>query len=218
VPSQQKQRQKQRPNRRKLTLEDFESAVSKYYPRIVLYCGKSTNWHDEHADLAQQTFLKARRAFHKFEGRSSLYTWFHTIAQNLVIDWRRKQKQVATVPLDKHDWGGNGATLDGWPTEYGESAIAHSDLIQLSEASSCHAIGDPLRAVFSREIREIVEGALDEMTDKERQAYELQVDEGKNTREVAELLGVAEQTVRNRLHLARKRIRRKLVEANVLSG
>lgn len=205
--------------KRKPTLEDFNAATEKYYPRILLYCGKSTNWHDDHADLAQQVFLKARRAFHKFEGRSSLYTWFHCIATNLVIDWRRKQKQIASVPIDNHDWyNGNDGDSSGAGVFDEGPAMANEDLIKLSEASSCHAIGDPMRHLFSQEVRQLIEDCMDEMTDKEREAYELQVDAGKSTKEVAELLGVEEQTVRNRLHLARKRIRRKLTDAGVMSS
>jgi len=161
-------------------------------------------------------FLKARRAFHKFEGRSTLYTWFHTIATNLVIDWRRKQKQVASIPIDSHEFARSSSEGGEDSTQiFDECAMAYADLKTLSEASSFAAIGDPMRIVLSREIREIVEQALDEMTDKEREAYELQVEDGKSTRDVAELLGVEEQTVRNRLHLARKRIRRKLLEAGI---
>lgn len=54
-------------------------------------------------DLAQDTFLRALRTLHRFEGRSSARTWLLTIARRAVIDDFRR---AAARPLlaDTHDW------------------------------------------------------------------------------------------------------------------
>lgn len=54
-------------------------------------------------DLAQDTFLRALRTLHRFEGRSSARTWLLTIARRAVIDDFRR---TAARPLlaDTHDW------------------------------------------------------------------------------------------------------------------
>ncbi|MFG2671175.1 sigma-70 family RNA polymerase sigma factor [Streptomyces sp. NPDC048445] len=55
-------------------------------------------------DLAQDTFLRALRTLHRFEGRSSARTWLLTIARRAVVDDFRR---AAARPLlaDTHDWG-----------------------------------------------------------------------------------------------------------------
>lgn len=54
-------------------------------------------------DLAQDTFLRALRTLHRFEGRSSARTWLLTIARRAVIDDFRR---AAARPLlaNTHDW------------------------------------------------------------------------------------------------------------------
>ncbi|MFJ7630076.1 sigma-70 family RNA polymerase sigma factor [Streptomyces sp. NPDC097595] len=54
-------------------------------------------------DLAQDTFLRALRTLHRFEGRSSARTWLLTIARRAVVDDFRR---AAARPLlaDTDDW------------------------------------------------------------------------------------------------------------------
>jgi RNA polymerase sigma-70 factor (ECF subfamily) len=55
-------------------------------------------------DLAQEGFLKAWRSIHRFEGRSSFYTWLYRITVNLAIDslrrkaWRKEVELNDTIP------------------------------------------------------------------------------------------------------------------------
>ena len=51
-------------------------------------------------DLAQEGFLRAWRSIHRFEGRSSFYTWLHRITMNLTIDFLRRQRRRSEVELD----------------------------------------------------------------------------------------------------------------------
>jgi DNA-directed RNA polymerase specialized sigma24 family protein len=69
----------------------FDELVTKYRTRIytMLY-GMVRNENDAW-DLAQEGFLKAWRSIQKFEGRSSFYTWLHSLTVNLAIDSLRRQ-------------------------------------------------------------------------------------------------------------------------------
>lgn len=51
-------------------------------------------------DLAQEGFLQAWRSNHKFEGRSSFYTWLYRLTVNLAIDSLRRKGRRAGVELD----------------------------------------------------------------------------------------------------------------------
>jgi RNA polymerase sigma-70 factor (ECF subfamily) len=51
-------------------------------------------------DLAQEGFLQAWRSIHKFEGRSSFYTWLYRLTVNLTIDSLRRNGRRMEVELD----------------------------------------------------------------------------------------------------------------------
>ena len=51
-------------------------------------------------DLAQEGFLKAWQSIHRFQGRSSFYTWLHRITINVTTDSLRRQSRRSEVELD----------------------------------------------------------------------------------------------------------------------
>ena len=51
-------------------------------------------------DLAQEGFLQAWRSIHKFEGRSSFYTWLYRLTVNLAIGSIRQKGRRVEVELD----------------------------------------------------------------------------------------------------------------------
>lgn len=55
-----------------------------------LLCGNET----EAQDFVQETFLQAIRSFHRFQGRSTVYTWLHAILLNLIRQHRRDQQRL----------------------------------------------------------------------------------------------------------------------------
>jgi len=82
-----------------LALKDQDSAavrelLDSYGDRLLrsafLLCGNET----EAQDLVQETFLEAIRSVHRFQGRSSIYTWLHAILLNLTRQHRRAQKRI----------------------------------------------------------------------------------------------------------------------------
>ncbi|MFF8615353.1 sigma-70 family RNA polymerase sigma factor [Streptomyces sp. NPDC015350] len=120
-------------------------------------------------DLAQDTFLRALRTLHRFEGRSSARTWLLTIARRAVVDDFRR---AAARPLlaDTDDWR---ATVErSQPTglpgfEDGvalqellatlpydrRQAFVLTQLLGLSYAEAARAAGCPVGTVRSRVAR-----------------------------------------------------------------
>ena len=80
--------------------EAFGEIVTKYRGKIytILY-GIVRNENDAW-DLAQDGFLRAWRLIHKFEGRSSFYTWLYSLTVNLAIESLRRKGRCAEVELD----------------------------------------------------------------------------------------------------------------------
>jgi RNA polymerase sigma-70 factor, ECF subfamily len=80
--------------------EAFGELVTRYRSKIfnMIYgiVGNETDaW-----DLAQETFLKAWRSIHRFQGRSSFYTWLYRITINVTMDSLRRRCLRSEVELD----------------------------------------------------------------------------------------------------------------------
>jgi RNA polymerase sigma-70 factor, ECF subfamily len=80
--------------------EAFGELVTKYRAKIFsMLCGIVGDENDAW-DVAQEGFLKAWRSIHKFEGRSSFYTWLYRLTVNLAIDSLRRKGRCVEVELD----------------------------------------------------------------------------------------------------------------------
>ena len=80
--------------------EAFGQLVTKYRRKIfTMVCGMVHNEHDAW-DLAQEAFLKAWQSIHRFEGRSSFYTWLYSLTVNLTIYSIRQKGRREEVELN----------------------------------------------------------------------------------------------------------------------
>ena len=58
--------------------EAFGELVTKYRSKIFTMIYSIVGNENDAWDLAQEAFLKAWRSIHRFQGRSSFYTWLYT--------------------------------------------------------------------------------------------------------------------------------------------
>jgi RNA polymerase sigma-70 factor (ECF subfamily) len=80
--------------------EAFGELVAKYRARIFsMAYGIVRNEHDAW-DVVQEAFLKAWRSIHRFEGRSSFYTWLYSLTLNLAKYSLRQKGRHEEVQLD----------------------------------------------------------------------------------------------------------------------
>lgn len=125
-------------------------------------------------DVAQEVFVVVHHRLASFEGRSSLKTWIAGIAYNVVRGYVRKP--------------GNRAAGD---------YLADEDQL-LAQGFS------PAEALERKSALELLDQLLDKMTDIQRETFILNEIEQLSSVEIAEVLGVNENTVRTRLLAARK--------------
>lgn len=72
--------------------EAFNPLVKKYHPKIYNHILGRIKNAEIAKDLAQETWLKAFRAIKMFRGSASFYSWLYRIAENVCIDYYRKQR------------------------------------------------------------------------------------------------------------------------------
>lgn len=66
-------------------VEEFEAVASSYRRELFAHCYRMTGSVQEAEDIVQDTYLRAWRAFGRFEGRSSVRTWLYRIATNACL-------------------------------------------------------------------------------------------------------------------------------------
>ena len=80
--------------------EAADQFVRDHYPAVLRLATRLSGQREDGEDIAQQTFLVARRKIGSFQGNSSLRTWIHRIAINESRQWRRKTRPLASLDRD----------------------------------------------------------------------------------------------------------------------
>jgi RNA polymerase sigma-70 factor (ECF subfamily) len=139
----------------------------------------------EAEDVVQETYVRAFTHIDGFRGEAGLSTWLSRIAINEALGRARARKpsvELGAVP----------------------EAALEAQIIQFPHSS---AAGDPEKSMAQREIRLVVERAIDELPDVFRMVFIARVMEGMTIEETSELLVVKPETVKTRLHRARTMLR-----------
>ena len=145
----------------------------------------------EAEDVVQETYLQAYQKIDDFRGEASLATWLSRIGLNEAFGRLRRRR--STVEID--------AMESGMDTE--------ARLIPFP--SRPHA-EDPATHAARSQLRAVLEQAVDELPEAFRTVYVLRDIEGCSVRETADALSLREETVRTRLHRARRQLRELLQE------
>ena len=143
----------------------------------------------EAEDVVQESYLRAYDKLDSFRGDAALLTWLTSIVLNEARG--RLRKRHAMVGLEQ---------LDAAPPD------AH----QVIPFPSRFGSEDPAAAAARAQIRHLLEHAIDELPEAFRTVYVLREIEECTVEETASQLAIKPETVKTRLHRARRLLRTSL--------
>ena len=168
----------------------FDDLVVKYSPRLYGLIYNMTSNHEDTNDMLQDVFAKAYRAIKGFRGKSSFYTWIHTIAVNMTLNFLKKRGRRYHLSLDDVD-----------------SAIQNDkEFIELTSTTS------PVREADLGELQRRLNEAMMKLSDEHRAVVTMFHIQGMPHAEISKILGVSEGTVRSRLFYANRQLQNYLDE------
>jgi RNA polymerase sigma-70 factor, ECF subfamily len=161
----------------------FEALVSRKTPVVVSLARRIVGNTEDARDVAQMVFLRVWKEIHRYDDRFSLNTWLYRIATNLAIDFLRSSRSRERA---------HGATLH---------------LVREREESTADGA---TRSAEDRELARLFEIVSGKLSEKQKAAFVLREMEDCDTRDIAEILGCGESTVRNHLFNARRILRKEI--------
>jgi len=170
--------------------EAFDVLVIRYSPRLYGLVYHMTSNHEDTNDLLQDVFAKAFRSIKGFQGKSSFYTWMHSIAVNMSINFLKKRGRRHTMSLDDVDAG-----LQNDP-----------DFIEATTGS------DPRHAANLGELQQRLNTAMQKLSHQHKAVVTMFDIQGMPHAEIAKILGTSEGTVRSRLFYAHRQLQNYLEE------
>jgi RNA polymerase sigma-70 factor (ECF subfamily) len=181
---------------------ELEARLEAHRAELTAYCYRMLGSAFEAEDAVQETFLRAWRAYDRFEGRAALRSWLYKIATNVCLDMKGAAQRRA-LPVDLNPAGTADQPLG--PT-LPESAWVEP----VPDERTVAADGDPADVAETREsIRLAFVAALQHLPPRQRAVLILREVLRWKADEVATLLDTSVASVNSALQRARATLARK---------
>jgi RNA polymerase sigma-70 factor, ECF subfamily len=172
----------------------FEELVRRYDRDVLRLALNLMKRPEDARDVYQEAFLKVYRNLHRFRFECSFYTWLYRIVTNVCLDHLRRRQ---ARPEDQAP----------------ESASAHHEegIADFFERQREHRPTlDPERRYLGQEIQERIAIAMQHLSPRERVVFEMKHYQGLKLRAIGDALGTTEETVKNSLFRATRKLRSQL--------
>jgi RNA polymerase sigma-70 factor, ECF subfamily len=175
--------------------EAFEELVHRYDRDVLRIALNILRKPDDARDVYQEAFLKIYKNLPRFRFECSFYTWAYRIVTNVCLDHLRRRSSRPEDQAPEYASNLNGDPPSG----------DFFDRQQAPEATS-----DPERRLQGIEIGRKISSALELLTPRERMVFEMKHYQGLKLRDIGDALGTSEETVKNSLFRATRKLRAQL--------
>jgi RNA polymerase sigma-70 factor (ECF subfamily) len=172
----------------------FEELVRRYDRDVLRLALNLMKRPEDARDVYQEAFLKVYRNLHRFRFECSFYTWLYRIVTNVCLDHLRRRQarpedQAPEISTGHHDEG---------ITDFFERQREHRPTL------------DPERTMMGKEIKARIAVAMERLSPRERIVFEMKHYQGLKLRAIGDVLGTTEETVKNSLFRATRKLRMEL--------
>lgn len=171
----------------------FDALVRQYEHQVLRLALHLTGSEHDAEDIYQEAFLKAYRYIGNFRFECSFYTWIYRIVTNLCLDQLRRRKTRREDRSVLVDHSGDEIDL-------------------LASISDERSYSNPARELDRKVMAEKIQAALGKLTPRERMVFELKHYQGLRLRTIGEMLKTTEETAKNTLFRATKKLRLHLAD------
>ncbi|MGH9700152.1 MAG: RNA polymerase sigma factor [Candidatus Acidiferrales bacterium] len=172
----------------------FEELVRRYDREVLRLATNLVHRPEDARDIYQESFLRVYRNLHRFRFECSFYTWLYRIVTNVALDHlrRRNTRREDQAPVSEDAESGTRDFFDRQP--------------------EMRAAANPEKALLGRELGVHIRGALGRLSPRERMVFEMKHFQGMRLRAIGDMLGTSEETVKNSLFRATRKLRASLNE------
>lgn len=173
----------------------FATLVQRHRQAVFNFIFRYVGHRQRAEDVLQETWLKVVRNSSEYQPKARFTTWVFTVARNLCVDHARKEtyRKVSSLDAPVGD----------------EGSRALGELVADESAQAPDRAADNVRA------RPIIERALAALPHEQREVFLLREYQGMAFKEIAEMTGVNENTVKSRMRYALEGLRKRLNEAGI---
>mgnify|MGYP006129411385 CR=1 FL=1 len=168
----------------------FNSLVLRYRDRVFSVVYNMTSNREDANDITQDVFVKAFHNIHRFQQKSTFFTWLYRIAVNTGISFIKKNRNRQFFSLENFEEEGISGKL--------------AEILSSRKHSR--------RELLLQELQEKLNEALQKLSVKHRTTVVLFEIEGLSHKDIGEILNCSEGTVRSRLHYAKNELQNYMKE------
>jgi RNA polymerase sigma-70 factor (ECF subfamily) len=172
----------------------FEILLTRHRGPVYNFIYRFVNHAAAAEDLLQEAFLRVIKGADGYQRNAKFTTWLYTIARNLCVDASRRAKHRRALSLDQplnREEGDHGAALGDAVPDKGAAVD---------------------RQVIGRELRGRIEQAVEHLGDEQREVFVMRELLNLPFKEIADITGVPENTVKSRMRYALEKLREELQE------
>ena len=170
----------------------FEELVRRYDREVLRLALNLVHRPEDARDIYQESFLRVYKNLNRFRFECSFYTWLYRIVTNVALDHlrRRTSRREDQAPVPEEADGGTRDFFDRQP-ELGAAA-------------------NPEKRLLGEELGRHIQEAMKRLSPRERMVFELKHNQGLRLRAIGDMLGTSEETAKNSLFRATRKLRASL--------
>ncbi len=162
-------------------LDAFDDLMKRYKGQIYAYLLRSVKNYEDAEELTIEVFFKVYRALDTWKPQARFSTWLYKIAHNLSIDFHRAKSRRHTYSLDDEEFS-------------------------VDEPTAVDLWSNPEWELEEKDRHRVIREAVDQLSPKQKAVFMLNRYQGLQIKEITEVLGMAEGTVKIHLHRAVRKL------------